>query len=453
MTLKQTIDFTVPNPTATANYSLPLYQGCDYNQPYKCWSINYVGGFFKFNLKLPQKQGVNLIFQLCSSAVQGSTNCPIDITVNGHEIVKGFDPHIMTFYDMVWPISAEYLQAGDNEIRMTLSGGYSKVFMRYAIVDLNVVSTDEKNWLSRISDSTIISEINIPGTHDSAAINTTIKTPYACHRYSITDQLEGDVRLLDVRLKIKKNGSNYEFVTCHGDFGSFSGVNEYQSFSSLMDECKQFLLRNNTEMILMSLKVDDWNGLSGEKLQILNALASLLATYPTISSQDLPSLGSIRGNIFLFNRISSDLKLGTPISWSDNTTGSWAYGSPNRLYKIYVQDQYKDLPNFGATGVKLNLVTSAFAQKQPGNVVWNFASATWYGILGVYIMGDLLGFFGAQPASNRPVHFGWTLFDYQFEKYNTDNYGWLDIVKLIISSNSGYSSFPNTFNVIGHDEL
>lgn len=252
-------------------------------------------------MKLPQQQGVNLIFQLCGSVVNGSTNCPIDITVNGHEIVKGFDPHIVSFYDMVLSVSADYLQAGDNE-----------------------------------------------------------------NGFSIVDQLEGGVRLLDVRLKVKKNGSNYEFVTCHGDFGSYSGVNEYHSFLSLMDGCKQFLSSYNTEMILMSLKIDDWNGLSGESNQVLRSLAGLLATYPTTSSKNIPTLGSIRGKIHLFNRISDDLSLGTPIWWKDNTAGSFAYHNSNRLHDVYVQDQYKNLPNFGYEDMKLNLVTSAFAEKQFG---------------------------------------------------------------------------------------
>ncbi|WP_300543993.1 hypothetical protein [Maricaulis sp.] len=451
--LKQTIDFTRPDPARTANYSLPLYQGCDYNPTYTCWSINYVDGFFKFNLKLDQQQGVNLIFQLCSSIVNGTTNCPISITVNGQLLVTGFDPHITSFYDMVWSVPASMLKAGDNEIVLKLIGGNSKVFMRYAIVDLHTTDTSASNWLQSIDDSLPLGNINLPGTHDSAAINTTIHTPYACHRFSITDQLNGGVRLLDVRLKVQKTGSTYSFVTCHGDLGSSTGVNEYQSFTSLMDECKTFLASNTSEMVVMTLKVDDWNGYNGDSTNVLNALADVLSAYPVTSSSDMQTLGSVRSKIVLYNRINSDLRLGVPIGWSDNTSGSAAYGNSNRNFSVYVQDQYKGLPTFGANGVKTNLVTSAFGKKANYDAVLNYASATWYGVIGVYIMGDLLSYFGANSAANRPAQFGWTLFDYQFEKYNTDTYGWMDIVQFIISSNHNYSGYENPFNVIGHDEL
>ncbi len=451
--LKQTIDFTRPDPQQTANYSLPLYQGCDFNAPYSCWSINYVDGFFKFNLKLAQKQGVNLIFQLCSSTVNGTSNCPISITVNGQLLVSGFDPHITSFYDMVWSVPAKMLQAGDNAIVLKLIGGNTKVFMRYAIVDLHTTDTQASNWLQAIEDSRSIGKLNLPGTHDSAAINTTISTPYACHRFSITDQLNGGVRLLDVRLKVLKSSGVYSFVTCHGDLGSSSGINEYQSFTSLMDECKAFLASNASEMVVMSLKVDDWNGYSGDATSVLNTLASVLSAYPVTSSSTLQTLGSVRSMIVLLNRINDSLSLGVPVGWSDNTSGSAAHANANRSFSVYVQDQYKGLPTFGANGVKTNLVTSAFAQAPNYDVVLNFASATWYGVIGVYIMGDLLSFFGAKSAANRPAQFGWTLFDYQFEKYNTDTYGWLDIVQFIIASNRNYSGYENTFNVIGHDEL
>lgn len=453
MDMKQTIDFSVPNPVATANYSLPLYQECDFNGAYRCWSINFVDGFFKFNLRLSQKQGVNLIFQLCSSVVNGVSNCPINIIVNGQLLVSGFDPHIINFYDMVWSVPAAMLNTGDNEIILKLIGGNTKVFMRYAIVDLGLAPTNEKNWLSFVSDSMSIGDINLPGTHDSAAINSTINTPYACHRFSITDQLGGGVRLFDIRLKVKMNDNKYTFVTCHGDIGSYSGINEYQSFPSLMDECKNFLAAYGSEMIVMSLKVDDWNGYNSDAVNVLNALYALISTYPITSSRDIQRLGDVRGKIVLINRINSDLHFGVPIGWNDNTSGSFANGNNNRGFDVYVQDQYKGLPIFGSNDYKLNLVTSAFGKKQTTPVVLNFASATWYGIIGVYIMGDMLGYFGANSSANRPAKFGWILFDYQFEQYNTDTYGWLDIVRFIISSNRSYSGYENNFKIIGHDEL
>jgi len=453
MTLKQTINFSVANPSATENFSLPLYNYCDYEPAYRCWSIGRVNGFFKFNLSLPQQQGINLVLQLCSSIYNGVMNCPISISVNGNLLVSAFDPHIDDFYDMVWSVPASMLNAGNNEIIVTLIGGTSKVFLRYAIVDLAASSSNHATWLSGMPDSTLISDINLPGTHDSAAINSSVHTPYACHRYSITDQLKGGVRLLDVRLKVQGSSGNYGFVTCHGAIGSSTGINEYQSFPSLLDECRNFLLSSPTEMVVMSLKIDDWNGSEGDASNVCSAIASLFSGYPTSQSASIPTLGAVRGKIWLFSRISQVTQLGVPIAWQDNTSGSFAYQNPNRSFNVYVQDQYQGLPNFGSVSYKLNLVTATFGQKQPSMVVLNYASAVWYGVIGVYIMGDLLSYFGTMSARQRPRQLGWILFDYQFESYNTSSYGWLTIVDLIIASNSNYQGFTDTFTVLSHDEL
>jgi len=41
---KQTIDFSVPNPSATSQFSLPLYQGAGYREDFKTWSLLVMAG-------------------------------------------------------------------------------------------------------------------------------------------------------------------------------------------------------------------------------------------------------------------------------------------------------------------------------------------------------------------------------------------------------------------------
>lgn len=323
----------------------------------------------------------------------------------------------------------------------------SILFIRNAISDIGDELTDRGNWLSHISDDTLISEINLPGTHDTAAISTRFN-PYACHRFSVTDQLRGGIRLMDVRLKVKKSEEGrYEFTTCHGNLGSGIGLNEFQSFSSLLQEFRSFLEAHGTETVLTSLKIDDWNGYEGDKDNVLNTLSDLLDLYPIIRTESAPKLKEVRGKILLFNRIDENPRLGTPIAWEDNTPGAWAKESRHRRYECYVQDQYKGLPDSGATEEKLEKVISAFTKKSYGKVVWNFASATWYGIFGIYIMSGLLAAFGEKTATERWRHFGWVLFDYPFERYRTDRYGDLDVVAMVIASNHEYREFPEIFEV------
>jgi hypothetical protein len=86
--------------------------------------------------------------------------------------------------------------------------------------------------MSALPDDILISDINIPGSHNAAAINTRRRTRWACQDHSISEQLEKGIRLLDIRLKPKKQhrhtaaGTAFDFVTCHGHLG-LAGAKPY----------------------------------------------------------------------------------------------------------------------------------------------------------------------------------------------------------------------------------
>lgn len=264
------------------------------------------------------------------------------------------------------------------------------------------------------------------------------------------------IRLLDVRLQSSRIRTSYSFMTCHGDLGSSAGINTYQTFRSFLGECQFFLRNHSSETIIMSLKIDDWSN-TDDKVAALKALEKLLYYFSVVSLKNMPELGDVRGKIVLLNRINNDIALGAPVRWHDNTNGSYASHDLTRDYAVYVQDRYQDLPTFGANGVKWELVKKAFLKKKRNEVVLNFASATWYGVFGVYIMGELLAYFGSKSAAERLPTFGWTLFDYPFNFYDTDTYGPMNVVQLIIDSNTEprYSAYSKKFKVSheGHDDL
>lgn len=451
----QIIDFSTPKPNLTPNYSLSFYQDCSYSSTYKCWRISGVKGFFKFRLTLPKKQGVILSFSLCSAIVSGVSDCPITITVNGKKLVEKFDPHIGNFYHASWPVPERILKTGDNDIILTLDGGSTEVFMRSAGIDLSQVPINNKNWMGGLQDNLEISEVNIPGAHDAAAINQYTHTPYACHYATITEQLNGGIRLFDIRLKVKKENNQYSFVTCHGDIGSSTGINEYQGFQSFLDECSKFLQANPTEFLVVSLKMDDWSSYGNDKANVFTALEKILNKYGKISGMPtIPTVRQMRGKIVLLNRLEApeNHMFGPKISWNDSTEGMYVTTS-QKNFKLYVQDKYKGLPVIGSEEEKLRLVTNTFGKKKTKEIVLNYASATWYGVFGVYIMGELLNYFGKSPASARKKTFGWIFFDYEFTKYNTSLYQNIDIVSLIVDSNFGYKQYPAQFSLTDQTEL
>lgn len=58
------------------------------------------------------------------------------------------------------------------------------------------------NWMSGISDDTYLSDISIPGTHDSGSriVDSYASTWAKCQNLTITEQLNIGVRYLDMRL-------------------------------------------------------------------------------------------------------------------------------------------------------------------------------------------------------------------------------------------------------------
>jgi len=298
------------------------------------------------------------------------------------------------------------------------------------------------NWMSMINDFTLISEISLPGTHDSAAINVWTRTPYATQSQSITKQLESGIRILDIRLKVKQTGTSFEFITCHGNLGSSLGLNEYQSFKSVLDECNSFLGNSNMETIVMLLKVDDWSTTTN-KTAARTALADILNKNPTsmFTPDNLP-LKDLRNKIYFINRINNDCNLGTPLNWNDNTKGlTLSIISGKRNYEVYVQD------NYDAPKDKITTFTNAIKQKKIDEVLLNFATAVQNLVFGVYIIEKFITYLGKSDLSSRPSQLGWALFDYPNDYYYTNKYGNLNVISLIISSNFNYSRYQDKFTI------
>ena len=87
---------------------------------------------------------------------------------------------------------------------------------------------DPSRWMESLSDDTYLSEITIPGTHDSAARYVMLGYVMRCQDTSIYEQLDNGYRYLDLRIaldKCKKEHSIklvHNFANCHVDGGLFS---------------------------------------------------------------------------------------------------------------------------------------------------------------------------------------------------------------------------------------
>lgn len=163
-------------------------------------------------------------------------------------------------------------------------------------------------WISQVRGTTKLSEISIPGTHDSAAryIDPTGRDdPGTSPRLTtqtagIAEQLNAGIRFLDIRVGYTAN----RFQLYHED------VSLNLDFGAVRDICRSFLQANPGETIIMSLKVEDNAPDSGNTgnvtfqgrfLAYVNERPGLWYLLNTI-----PTVKDARGKIVLFRRFALD---------------------------------------------------------------------------------------------------------------------------------------------------
>ncbi len=213
------------------------------------------------------------------------------------------------------------------------------------------------DWMANLDDSMKISEINLPGTHDSTTQYVSSSSQAQCQDTSITDQLNNGIRFLDIRLG--KSGEELKLVhgtaaTCYED----SGKKTTLLLDKVLQDCYTFLENHKNETIVMSMKMDD-KSFSSDK-DFADCIYGKYITDDVKSKWYLqngnPVLGDARGKIVLVRRYYNNPDgndwggNGIRIFWSDSVQSATSYADPPWYgpqsvtgggTQYYVQDQYK----------------------------------------------------------------------------------------------------------------
>lgn len=209
------------------------------------------------------------------------------------------------------------------------------------------LATSLNAWLGVIADNTSLSNISIPGTHDSGARFEPIGGTAKCQNLTIREQLDAGTRFLDIRCRHIGDA----FAIHHGS------IYQNMNFTDVLNAVYDFLAANPTETVVMSVK---------EEYDPTNNTRSFEQTFDSYTqlnpskwylSATVPTLGSVRGKIVLLRRFGAST---TPkgidaTNWADNTTFSINNGDAN----LRVQDQYVVPDNNGKWTSITNLLTEA----------------------------------------------------------------------------------------------
>lgn len=192
----------------------------------------------------------------------------------------------------------------------------------FAMIPIN---TDEliNPWMSKLSDDTLITDMSIPGSHDSGASHSFFDIAGKCQDLSVKKQVDIGVRFFDLRLQMV----NDEFKIVH------SFVDQNLKFKSVIKDLYNFISEYNEEFLIISIKkeADDINS----SLDFEDLLKQELNPYQDLISFDnsLPnSLRECRGKIFIMSRYNLSFGIPSYQGWSDDDTFT--------LNNMYIQDNY-----------------------------------------------------------------------------------------------------------------
>lgn len=178
-------------------------------------------------------------------------------------------------------------------------------------------------WMKNINDNTLITEMAIPGSHDSGATRSLFDVSGKCQDLDISKQLNIGVRFLDIRLKLLNN----ELVVVH------SFVDQKLKFNKVLDDINDFITKNKSEFLIISIKEDD--SPKNSNIDFDETVISQLSKYKTIVFDNtLPkTLKEARGKVYILNRFTNEeIGIHAYSGWHDSTSFE--------LNNLYVQDNY-----------------------------------------------------------------------------------------------------------------
>ena len=224
-------------------------------------------------------------------------------------------------------------------------------------LDLGIGGSD---WMSCIDGNMSITNISIPGTHDSGtyafeSIRWTLPIAYlwaTCQTYTLYEQLSVGIRYLDLRIGIYDNKA----YICHGKYAGKPLCTDL-TLKNAVNQIRVFLMEHRYEAVICHFRSE----YPDQEMQVAAAVEREL--YDDINKDyvwdeaRLPQLKEVRGKLIYWKFYSSSSR-GAYVHWdtlSDGKTGESSLDLIPYKYdgKIYFSDEYKLSPS-----KKINLVKS-----------------------------------------------------------------------------------------------
>ena len=193
------------------------------------------------------------------------------------------------------------------------------------------------NWMSQLPNNTLLSDISIPGTHDSGSTldakvgGLTITDTAKTQDLTISEQLSIGVRFFDIRLILENN----ELEVYH------STVKQNLSFREVLNDVYRFLDQHPSEALIMSIRkegddIGDNTVLFEEKV---NNLIQSGKKY-WLLDEKIATLEDARSKITLLRRYPTESNYSIGINASQNWKDKATFTIQLDNMSLSVQDEY-----------------------------------------------------------------------------------------------------------------
>lgn len=175
-------------------------------------------------------------------------------------------------------------------------------------INKHAYSVATHDWMRHLDPNLKLSEITIPGTHCSATYNFDDSMNHLKHQnYSLLEQLHDGIRFLDMELACT-HAEDYSLSVIHDRY--HCQIN----FEQVLLTCKNFLLRNPTELICLQISHRETKFLNFKR-NFMHHLEKFLTDGDQIyyyEGDKNTSLRELRGKIVFFNHCSVINEIGIP---------------------------------------------------------------------------------------------------------------------------------------------
>ena len=234
------------------------------------------------------------------------------------------------------------------------------------------------DWMKNISDSKKISELTIPGTHNSCAYQiegwlNLFSMIGKTQSWELSEQMKAGIRYFDIRLRLFND-------TLH----SYHGPADLKlTFDLILKEAFKFLSENKSETLIMQLvsEYDDFNCTKNMQ-QLYDEYISLYKNKNLYIEYNgyIPSLGELRGKIFFIKIFKGSTRKILNFYIQNNWTCNTINEIDKKIEKIKTHfnrsksfnDPNKIFMNFLSCSSDLGLMSPATAAKKCNEIVLGY---------------------------------------------------------------------------------